>query len=80
MIEAFRQHLSAAWSCAARSLDATRRRFLTFGAGAIGCAAIAAPVRATPARVVARAPVATRQTLGYRETEQTRRHCATTRL
>ena len=78
MIEAFRQYLSAAWSRAARSFDVNRRRSSTFGAGAVG-AAIAVPVLATPARVGARAPVAPRPTRGYRDTEQTRRYCATTR-
>jgi hypothetical protein len=79
MIEAFRQYLSAVWSCAVRSLDANRRLFLTFSAGAVG-AVIAVPVLATPARVGARAPVATRQTLGYRETEHIRHHYRSTRL
>ena len=79
MIEAFRQHLSAAWSRAARSLDARRRRLLTFGTGAVGTA-IAQPFRTPPALVVARTPVATRQTLGYRTTERIRRPCGTPRL
>jgi hypothetical protein len=79
MIKAFRQHLSAARSCAARSFDANRRRYLAFDAGAVG-AVIAVPVLATPARVVARAPVAPRQLRGYRETEHMRRYYATTRL
>jgi len=73
MIKGFRQHLSAAWSCAARSLDVNRRRSSTFGAGAVG-AAIVVPVLVPPARVVDHAPV------GYRETEHMRRYCATTRL
>jgi hypothetical protein len=79
MIRAFRQYLSAAWSCAARSFDANRRRYLTFDAGAVG-AVIAVPVLATPARVVARAPVVSKQPPGYRETEHMRRYYATTRL
>ena len=79
MIEAFSRHLSAAWTRATRSLHANRRRFLTFGAGAVG-AAIAVPVLATPVRVVARAPVSPRQLPGYRETEHMRRYYATTRL
>lgn len=79
MIHAFRQYLSVAWSCAARSLDASRRRFLTFSAGAAG-AVIAVPVLASPARVVARAPVATRQTLRYRETDHIRHYYQSTRL
>ncbi len=79
MIEAFRQYSSTAWSHVARSLDANRRRFMTFGAGAVG-ALIAVPVLATPARVVARAPAATRQTLGYRETDHVRHYYRSTRL
>jgi hypothetical protein len=79
MIEAFRHHLSRALSRAARSLDANRRRFLTFGASAAS-AAIAVPVLATPARIVVRPPVATRQMLGYRETEHVRHYYATARL
>ena len=79
MSKAFRQRLSVAWSYAARSFDANRRRHLTFDAGAVG-AVIAVPVLATPARVVASAPVAPRQLSGYRETEHMRRYYATTRL
>ena len=79
MIEAFPHRLSAALSRAARSLDANRRRFLTFGAGTVS-AAIAVPVLATPARVVARPPVATRQMPGYRETGHMRHYYATARL
>ena len=79
MIEAFHHHLSAALSRAARSLDANRRHFVTFGAGAVG-AAIAMPVLAAPARVVVRPPVAARQMMGYRETEHVRHYYATARL
>ncbi len=79
MIEAFHHYLSTAWSCAARSLDANRRRFLTFSADAVG-AVVAAPVVATLARVVARVPAETRQTLRYRETEHIRHHYRSTRL
>jgi hypothetical protein len=79
MIEAFHQYLSTALSRVARSLDANRRRFLTFGAGAVG-AAIAVPALARPARVVARPPVAAHRPIGYRETEHTRHYYATTRL
>lgn len=60
MIEAFRQHLSVAWSRAVRSLHANRGLLLMFGKDVR--AAIAMPVLPTPARVVVRAPVATRQT------------------
>jgi len=79
MIKTLHHDLSVALSRAARSLDTQRRRFLTFGAGAVS-AAIAVPVLATPALVVVRSPVATRQMLGYRETEHVRRYYATTRL
>ncbi|HEX6792536.1 MAG TPA: formate dehydrogenase [Casimicrobiaceae bacterium] len=79
MIETFRQYLSTAWSHAARALDANRRRFMTFSAGAVG-AVVAVPVFATPARVVARAPAATRQTLGYRETDHIRHYYRSARL
>jgi len=70
MMEAFRRHLSEAWSRAARSLAANRRRYSRFDAGAVG-AAIGVPVVATRARVVVRAPVATR-TIRYRDMEQMR--------
>ena len=79
MIEAFRQYLSTAWSCVARSLDANRRRFLTFSSGAVG-ALVAAPILATPPRVVARAPATARRALGYRETEHIRHYYRSTRL
>lgn len=79
MINALHHHLSTALFRAARSLDANRRGFLTLAAGGIS-AAMAAPVLATPALVVVRPAVGTRETLGYRETEHVRRYYATTRL
>lgn len=79
MITTLHHNVSVALSRATRSLDTHRRRFLAFGAGAVS-AAITVPVLATPALVVARPPVATRQTLGYRETEHVRHYYRTTRL
>lgn len=79
MIKAFHHHLSSALSRAARSLDANRRGLPTFGAGALG-AAVMVPVLATPSPVLARSPVATREMLGYRETDHTRHYYATARL
>jgi len=79
VIQAFQHHLSSALSRAARSIDANRRRFLTFGGSAIG-AAIVVPVRATAARVVAQPHVATCQMLGYRETRHVRHYYSTARL
>lgn len=79
MIEVFRQHLLVAWSRAARSLDANRRRFSTFTARAVG-AAITVPFLATPARAVVRARVAARHTLGYQKAEHIRRGRGSARL
>ena len=79
MIDAFQHHLSAAWSRAARSLDAHRRRFLMFGAGAAS-AAIAVPILARPAAIVSTTPAVQRRLPGYRETEHVRHYYATTRL
>ena len=79
MIRTFHHHLPTALPRAARSPASPRRRYLAFGAGAAS-AAITLPLLATPALVVARPPVATRQTLGYRETEHVRHYYATTRL
>jgi hypothetical protein len=64
---------------AARSLDATRRRFLlAFGAGAAG-AASASALAAAPAAIVE--PAESKPgAQGYQETEHVRRYYATTRL
>jgi hypothetical protein len=59
MIEAFRNHLSAAWSRTARSVRANRRRLSTFGERIR--VAIAMPVLPAPALAVVRTPVATRR-------------------
>jgi hypothetical protein len=64
---------------AARSPDATRRRFLlAFGAGAAG-AASASALAAAPA-VIADPAQPQPASQGYRETEHVRNYYATTRL
>jgi hypothetical protein len=64
---------------AARSPDATRRRFLlAFGAGAAGVASASA-VAAAPAAIIEPAQ-SKPESQGYQETEHVRRYYATTRL
>jgi hypothetical protein len=79
MIDVLHHHLTAAWSRAARSLDANRRRFLMIGASAASALG-AVPVLARPAVIVARPLTSRRQSQGYRETGHVRRYYATTRL
>ncbi len=79
MIDILHQGSSAVPSHAARSPDATRRRFLlAFGAGAAG-AASASALAAAPAAIIEPAE-AKPASQGYRETEHVRRYYATTRL
>lgn len=78
MIETLRQCSSAARSYAARLLDATRPRLSTFDAGAVS--ALIGVSLPTPARIVARTPLATQRTLASREAANMRRHCGATRL
>jgi hypothetical protein len=70
---------SAAPVKAARSPDATRRRFLlAFGAGAAGVASASA-VAAAPAAIIEPAQ-SKPESQGYQETEHVRRYYATTCL
>jgi hypothetical protein len=70
---------AGAQSCAARTTDTNRRRFLMFGAGAASAAAAAPVIAAAPVA----APVeqaAQPESRGYRETQHVRDYYATTRI